>query len=157
MQHAGLTLDTPSDFIIDQTMVSFRAPPPTGGDPRVLQRQTAISPSLIVHRRFVGNEAALEILAGEVTAELVTSIDGLSALTTEAFSFADGAPGLLVGFDFGAEEVGTARQYHAMRKDGAVLTTMTLTIDKLTLNDAQKTRWLQVLASAVTEGDGGLR
>jgi hypothetical protein len=156
MQHAGLKLDTPPEFVMDQTMVSFRAPPPTEGDPRLLQRQTAIRPSLIVHRRYVG-DVSVEVLAGEVTAELVTSIVGLSALTTESFDYADGAIGILVGFDFAADEVGTARQYHALRKDGPVLTTITLTIDKLSLNDAQKTRWLTMIASAVKDGDGGLR
>ncbi|HMQ73811.1 MAG TPA: ABC transporter permease, partial [Rubrivivax sp.] len=66
---------------------------------------------------------------GEVPAELVSSVAGLSGLTTEAFAFKDGAPGMIVSFDFGAPEVGTARQYHALRNDGRVLTTLTLTVD----------------------------
>ena len=157
MQHAGLKLDLPPDFTVDQAMISFRAPPPTATEPRLLQKQTTIRPSLIVHRRDVGDTATLPLLAGEITAELVTSITGLSALTSESFAYADGAPGILVGFDFGADEVGTARQYHALRKDDRILTTLTLTIDKLTLNEATKTKWLALLSSVVRDGDGGIR
>jgi hypothetical protein len=157
MQHAGLRLDPPPDFVIDQVMFSFKGKAPTTGDPRVLQKQTPIRPTLILHRRDVGEDAPLEVLAGEVTAELVTSVPGLSELASEQMRFADGAPGMIVSFSFALEEVGTARQFHALRKDGAVLTTLTLTVDKLALNDAAKERWLSVLASAVTHGDGGLQ
>lgn len=157
MRHAGLAIDTPADFVVDQAMICFRAPAPTAPEPRLLQRQTTVRPSLIVHRRDVGEAASLPVLAGELMAELVSSLTGLSALTNEAFSYADGAPGVLVGFDLGAEEVGTARQYHALRKDGRLLTTTTLTVDKLTLNDATKARWLSLLASIVRDGDGAIR
>jgi hypothetical protein len=154
--HAGLRLDPPADFVVDQTMISFRAPPPVVGDPRVLQKQTAIRPSLIVHRRDVGLLAPLEILAGEVTAELVSSVAGLSGLSSETFTFADGAVGIIISFDFAAAEVGTARQYHALRKDDAVLTTLTLTLDKLTLTEETRSRWLALFASAVKDGTGAL-
>lgn len=157
MQHAGLRLDPPPDFVVDQVMFSFKGQPAAAGDPRVLQKQTAIRPSLIVHRRDVGEHAALEVLAGEVTAELVTSVPGLSELASEEMRFADGAAGMMVSFSFALEEVGTARQYHALRKDGGVLTTLTLTVDKLALTDTVKERWLSVLASAVKHGDGGLQ
>jgi hypothetical protein len=157
MQHAGLRLEPPPDFVVDQVMFSYKGPAATAGDPRVLQKQTALRPTLIVHRREVGEAAALEILAGEITAELATSVPGLSELASEEMRFKDGAPGIIVSFAFALEEVGTARQYHALRKDGGVLTTLTLTVDKLALNDAVKERWLSVLASAVTHGDGGLQ
>ena len=150
MRHGGLRFDPPADFTIDQTMVSLRAPPPTSGDPRVMQRQTAIRPSLIVHRRDVG-DTALEVLAGEVTAELVASIGGLTGLSTESFAFTDGATGLIVGFDFAAAEVMSARQFHALRKDGPLLTTLTLTVDKLSLNEAGRAKWLTMLSSAVPD------
>jgi hypothetical protein len=153
--HAGLHLALPPEFTIDQTMVSFRAPPPTAGDPRVLQKQTPIRPSLIVHRRDVG-DVALEILAGEITAELVQSVGGLSGLTTEALSYDDGDLGIIISFDFAAPEIGTARQYHVVRKDGPILTTLTLTIDKLTLTDSAKTRWLAFFAAVARDGNGAL-
>ncbi len=156
MRTAGVSIDLPADFSIDQTMISFRAPPPTSGDPRVLHKQTAIRPSLIVHRRSVG-DTALELAAGEVMAELVSSVAGLSGLATEAMTFRDGSPGVVVSFDFGSVEVGTARQYHALRKDGPVLTSLTLTVDKLQLGDAAKAKWLTLLASAVPDGEGALQ
>ena len=157
MQHAGIRFDPPDDFVVDQVTFSLRGPAPASGDPRVLQKQTAIRPTLIVHRRDVGAHAPLEILAGELTAELVTSVPGLSELASEEMRFSDGAPGVIVSFAFALDEVGTARQFHAMRKDGAVLTTVTLTVDKLALTDAAKERWLGVLASTVTQGAGGLQ
>jgi hypothetical protein len=156
MQHGGVRFTPPPEFTLDQTLVSMRAPPPTAGDPRVLHKQTAIRPSFLVHRRDVG-DTPLEVLAGEVTAELVSSIAGLSALTTESFTYDDNVDGMIVGFDFAAESVGTARQYHALRKDGRVLTTATLTVDGLSLNDVTKAKWLALLSSVVLDGDGGLR
>jgi hypothetical protein len=78
----------------------------------------------------------------------VSSVGGLSGLVTEAFDYADGAIGFLVSFDVAAAEVGTARQFHALRKDDTVLTTLTLTLDKLQLTDDGKRRWFDVLASA---------
>jgi hypothetical protein len=156
MTIAGLRLALPAEFAVDQVMSSWRAPAPTSGDPRVLQRQTTIRTSLIVHRREAGADASLEVLAGEVTAELLSSIGGLSGLTTETLTFADGAMGMVIGFDFGAPEVGTARQFHALRKDGTVLTTITLTVDKLSLNDANLERWRLLMSSAVIDGQGTL-
>lgn len=153
MKHGGLRFEAPAEFAIDQTMISLRAPPPTAGDPRVMQKQTSIRPSFIVHRREVG-ETSLEVLTGEVTAELVSSIGGLSELASESFTYADGATGFIISFDFAAPEVFSARQYHALRKDGGVLTTMTLTVDKLSLNDATKAKWLALLSSAVPDGNG---
>lgn len=156
MNHLGLRLAVPDEFAVDQAMVSFRAPAPVAGDPRVMRRQTVVRPSLLVHRREVG-DTALEILAGEVSAELLSSIGGLSGLVTEPIAYADGADGVIVSFDFGSAEVGTARQFHALRKDAGVLTTVTLTLDKMQLNDSTKQKWLTLLASAVPEGDGALR
>jgi hypothetical protein len=156
MRHGGLQFDLPPDFGVDQVMISLRGAPATAPDPRVLQKQTPIRPSLIINRRHVGNTASLEVLAGEVTAELVTSVPGLSELATEEMAFNDGAPGIIVSFSFALEELGTARQLHALRKDGNVLTTLTLTIDKLSLNDAGKQRWFNLIASTVKDGEGAL-
>lgn len=152
---AGVSIVAP-DFTVDEVVCSLRAPAPVVGDPRVLQKQTAIRPSLIVHRRATGAVASLEILTGEVVAELVSSITGLSALTTESMAFVDDCVGTLIGFDFPAAEVGTARQYHALRLDSGVLTTLTLTIDALTLNEAGKAAWLTILASTTLDGAGAL-
>jgi hypothetical protein len=155
MKHLGLKLAVPDEFAVDQAMVSFRAPAPVAGDPRVLRRQTVVRPSLIVHRREVG-DTGLEILAGEVAAELLSSIGGLSGLVTEPIAYVDGTHGVVVSFDFGSVEVGTARQFHALRKDAGVLTTVTLTLDKMQLNDTIRQKWLTLLASTVPEGDGAL-
>jgi hypothetical protein len=155
MHHAGLSLTAPPDMVIEQSMFALRAPPSAAVDPRLLQKQTPIRTSLIVHRRDVGPMATLEVLAGEVAAELVSSVGGLSGLVTEAFDYSDGALGIVVSFDVAAAEVGTARQFHALRKDGTVLTTLTLTLDKLQLTDDGKRRWFDVLASATPTAEAG--
>jgi hypothetical protein len=157
MRFAGVVLDLPSDFSADEALISLRAPAVQKlVEPRALQKQTPIRPSLIIHRRRVGDVATLETLAGEVCAELASSVVGLKGLATEAFSFKDGASGILVGFDFPAAEVGTARQYHGLRKDGPMLTTITLTIDGLTLTEAAKKQWLSTIASVVVDAEGTL-
>jgi hypothetical protein len=157
MLFSGLSLDLPAGFAADEAMLSLRAPTPAKSlVAPVAQKQTPIRPSLIVHRRLVGPDVPLEMLAGEVCAELASSIVGLTQMATESFAFKDGAPGFLVGFDFPAAEVGTARQYHALRKDGALLTTATLTLDALTLTPAAKATWLATLASIVTHETGAL-
>lgn len=142
----GLRFDPPDGFAADEAMLSLRGPPPAAVDPRVLQKQWPIRPSLIVHRRSVG-DADLELLAGEITAELVNSIVGMQGLTTERFAFDDGAAGFVIGFDFPAPEASTARQYQALRKDDGVLTILTLTVDGMRLA-AEKAKWLACLSSA---------
>jgi hypothetical protein len=144
----GLSFEPPAGFTADEAMLSLRAPPPALADPRVLQKQFPIRPNLLVHRRQVGSEADLELLAGEICAELVNSVVGLQALTTERFAFDDGAPGLIIGFDFPAPEAKTARQYQALRTDEGVLTILTLTVDGTRLNDETKRDWLKCLSSA---------
>lgn len=153
MKFAGLKMGVPDDFHIDQTMISFRAPAPSAAS-RALQKQTGIRPSFIVNRRAVPEGSSLGILAGELTAELMTGIPGLNGLTTESFRYADGQEGIIIGFEFTQVGTGNLRQYHAMRLDGPLATTLTLTIDKLTLNDATKQKWLSLLASVVPDGEG---
>jgi hypothetical protein len=143
----GLRFDPPDGFTADEAMLSLRAPPQDLVDPRALQKQWPIRPSLIVHRRGVG-DTELELLAGEIVAELVNSIVGMQALTTERFAFDDGAPGMIVGFDFPAPQASTARQFQALRTDAGVLTILTLTVDGLRLTPPEKAKWLACLSSA---------
>jgi hypothetical protein len=144
----GLRFDPPDGFLADEVMVSLRAPPPQLVDPRVLQKQVPVRANLIVHRRRIGDEADLELCAGEICAELVNSVVGMQSLTTERFAFDDGAPGMIVGFDFPAAEAATVRQYQALRIDDGVLSILTLTIDGARLNDDAKATWLKCLSSA---------
>ncbi len=147
-QIRGLRFDAPEDFVADEVMVSLRAPPPQLVDPRVLQKQIPIRPNLIVHRRRIGDGADLELCAGEICAELVNAVVGIKGLTSERFAFDDGAPGMVVGFDFPAPESSTARQYQALRIDDGVLSILTLTVDGARLNDDAKSRWFKCLSSA---------
>lgn len=116
-------------------------------DPRMLQKQSPVRPSLIVHRRVVGTEASLDLLCGEVCAELVNSVEGMQDLRTEAFPFEDGVKGSLVVFDFSVKHGAHVRQFQALRLDGPVLTSLTLTVDAVTLNDKAKENYFKALAS----------
>ena len=126
--------------------MSFRAPPPDVKSPLLLNKQLTVRPNLMVHRRPA--KGTVELLCGEICAELVSSIPGMESLVTGHFKFADGVQGMLVSFDFPAGGDARVRQLQAMRLDVEQLTTLTLSIDATTLNDASYQRYLASLASA---------
>lgn len=145
----GLPFVPPEGFLVSEVMVSLKAAPRTDlKDPRVLQPQHSIRPNLIVHRREIPAGANVDMVCGEICAELVNSIEGMKNLATERFSFLDGASGRVVSFDFPAGKAATVRQYQALRLDDCVLTTLTLTVDATTLTHDVKERYLTSLASA---------
>lgn len=144
----GLNLDLPADFTVDEVMVSLRGASVSDlKDPRMLQKQHPVRPSLIVHRRHVGTEAALDLLCAEICAELINSVDGMQDLRTEPFAFDDGAQGSVVIFDFPARHGARVRQFQAARLDGPMFTTLTLTVDAVTLTDKLKETYFKSLAS----------
>ncbi len=151
---AGLRIDTPQDWSPDEVMMSFRAPPSDLKSPMVLNKQLVVRPNLIVHRRPVDAKSApsIEIVCGEVCAELVSSIPGMENLTTGRFEFQDGASGMLAAFDFPAGNDARVRQFQAMRLDGGMLTTLTLSIDATLLTAELTASYLRTLASATPAG-----
>lgn len=143
----GLKLDLLPDFSVDEVMVSMRGPSVQDlKDPRMLQKQLPVRPSLIVHRRIVGTAAALDMLVGEICAELIGSIQGMENLRTEPFAFDDGAAGTLIVFDFPVS-MARVRQFQVARLDGGALTTLTLTVDAVTLTDKLRETYFKALAS----------
>lgn len=153
-----LQFTPPADFAVSEVMVTLRGPNvDTLQDPRILQPQRAVRPNLIVHRRILSGAATLDLLCGEMCAELLSSIDQLQNLQTDAFTFADGADGRVIQFDFSAGRAASVRQYQVLRLDQLVFTTLTLTVSKNTLTDAVKDRYFAALASlgtpAKTTGD----
>ncbi len=142
-----LPFDAPPQFELSEVMVSFRGPDTAGlKEPRAMQRQFPIRPNLIMHRR-PAPDANLEMLTAEMCAELLTTIDGIKDLSTEALTFADGAEGSLVSFDFPAGKAMTVRQYQAVRVDEGQLSTLTLTLDSSTLNETSWATYQKTLAS----------
>ena len=147
MRFHGLSFEPPAELVAEEALLTLRAPPGPS-DPRLLQKQIPVRANLIVHRRRVGAEATLALLSAEVSAELASTVVGLRGLASEELTFADGVRGVIVSFEFPMREVASARQFHALRLDGDTFTDLTLTVDGLTLNDATKNKWLDVLASA---------
>ena len=145
----GITFEPPPEFVTEEVMMSMRAPPqPDLKVPLATQRQLAVRPNLIVHRKTVSPDATLELLTGEICAELMTSIGEMQNLTTERFAFDDGTPGIIIAFDFIAPQLATIRQFQAVRLDrGGSLTTLTLTVDLSKLNEAAKLTYLKCLSS----------
>jgi hypothetical protein len=146
---AGLAFDPPAEFLPDEQLVSFRAPPPDLKSPMLLNKQLTVRPNLMVHRRPAGG--SIEMICGEICAELVSAIPGMDNLVTGHFAFADGVQGMLLSFDFPANDA-RVRQFLAMRIDNGMLTTLTLSVDGATLNEAAQKRYLGSLASARAEG-----
>lgn len=149
----GLSYEAPAGFEPVEVMVTLKGPPVDDlKDPRALQKQFPIRPNLILHRRGVQPGASVDMLCGEICAELVSSISGLSNLLTGPFSFADGAEGMLVSFDFPAGKAATVRQFQAMRLDGETFTTATLTVDASTWTDARQEQLFGSIASIAAPG-----
>lgn len=144
----GLSYDAPAGFEPVEVMVTLKGPATDDlKDPRAMQSQFPIRPNLILHRREVRPGATVDMLCGELCAELVSAIDGMKNLATGAFAFADDAAGMLVSFDFPAGKAATVRQFQAMRLDGDVFTTATLTVDASTLTDDKKERFFDAIGS----------
>lgn len=144
----GLTFDTPQGFEPDEAVLSFRAPMPALSTPLAMNKTLTVRPNLIVHRRVVADGASIEMLTGEICAELANAMSSMENMATAEMKFKDGAHGMLVSFDFAANEHAKVRQFQALRLDGSLFTTLTLSVDATTLNDATMKHWLDVLASA---------
>jgi len=143
-----LNFDAPEGFTHSELMVTFKGPDITAlREPRAMQSQFPIRPNLIVHKRAAAAGATVEMLAAEMCAELLTSIDGLKDLNTEAFTFSDKSEGRLVSFDFAAGKAMTVRQFQAIRLDGAMVSTVTLTLDSAALNEEIWHTYKSALAS----------
>jgi len=147
----GLTFETPDDYGFDEAMLTLRS---TAADelkePMMLQKQWPVRSNLIIHRRVVHEDATLELLAGEICAELVSSVAGMENLAMERFPFADGAEGMIIAFDFAlTKKVNAAvRQYQALRLDDQRLTSLTLTVDRNKMTERGKADVLELLGSA---------
>lgn len=145
----GIVLDPPEGFVAEESMVSFRAPVASQlTDPRMMQKQMPIRPNLIVHTRKVRDGQKLQDLVAEATAELMRSVPGLINLASSQLPFADAAVGTLLMFDFSAGDASTVRQYHALRLDGGMLTTLTMTVNALGLTESMQANHVALLASA---------
>ncbi len=140
MQIHSMKFDPPQGFFAEETMISLRAEPAAD--------QALATPSLIAHSKKARPQASLEELAGEVAAELATSVPGMSGLTTAELTFRDGQVGVLFAYDLPSPSPsGALRQYHALRLDEHRLTSLTLTVPLAGLGDAQNEAYLNTLVS----------
>jgi hypothetical protein len=132
----GLSFEPPAEFDVSEVMITLRGPDTSAlKEARALQPQFPIRPNLIVHRRPAPEGGELDLLAAEMCAELLTTVEGIKDLKTEEVTLKDDAPGRLVSFDFPAGKAMTVRQFQLLRLDADALWTMTLTLDSASLTD----------------------
>ncbi|HEY8208680.1 MAG TPA: hypothetical protein VIG99_14420 [Myxococcaceae bacterium] len=139
----GLQIDPPAGFNIEESMFALLAPEsaPKNGKPPVRD-------NLVVRRRQVRPDSDLTEHAGQMVAELMKSIPSMDGLDTSPFDFSDGTKGLIVGYRFVSMGKVVLRQYHAIRRDGEVLTTLTITVDDERIDLPTRDQYFRALASA---------
>lgn len=153
MKHSfqGISVETPDDYGFDEAMLTLRSSAADELDEPMLtlKKKFPVRSNLIIHRRMVHEEATLEMLSGEICAELVSSVAGMENLAMERFTFADEADGMMIAFDFALAKVkAEVRQYQALRLDDQCLTSLTLTVDRNKMTKQGKADVLALLGSA---------
>ena len=143
----GLQLDPPTGFAIEESMFALRAPEPAA-QPAAANGPPPVRDNLVVRRRQVRPDAELRELAGQMVGELMKSFPSMDGLETSQFDFADGTKGLIVGYRFASMGKVMLRQYHAIRRDGDMLTTLTITVDDERLDLKTRDTYFRAMASA---------
>lgn len=142
----GLQLDPPAGFAIEESMFALRAPEPA--PPAATTGRPPVRDNLVVRRRQVRPDAELKELAGQMVAELMKAFTSMDGLETGPFDFSDGTKGMIVGYRFASMGKVMLRQYHALRRDGDMLTTLTITVDDERLDIGTRDQYFRALASA---------
>jgi len=142
----GIAVDAPDGFVREETMVSLRVPAEQGfSDPRT---RTPVRPNLVVHRRPERDTDDLARVSARVCSELLTSIPGLSAIESADVQFQDGRRGVMLAYAMPAPKGLEICQWQALRLDGGVLTTLTLSTEKNALTPERKDAYVRALTSA---------
>lgn len=145
----GIRFEAPESFVREETMVSLRVPEEQGmSDPRT---GTPIRPNVVVHRR-PERVADLSRVTARIRAELATAIPGLSPIEAADVTFTDGRPGVLLAYAMPAPKGLEICQLQAMRIDGGVLTTLTISTEKKALTPERKNAYVKSLVSARLSG-----
>ena len=113
-----------------------------------MQVQLPVRPNLIVQRRAVPNDKEVGELVAIVCADLQRHIDGISTIDTSAFTFDDGAEGLLIKYTMRAHKEFKLAQMQAARLDDHVFTTLTISTELSRLSDDVVEQYLKSLSSA---------
>lgn len=151
---APLTITPPDGFVADETVSTWRLPaaPVSLKDPRVMQFQAAVRPNLTAIQRRVPAGTALGDLVAQTCGDLVRHIDGLGSIETTAFDFADGAAGMLLKYTMPVHQKFSIFQLQALRIDGEVCTTLTLSTEASRADDATVKTYLSCIAAASVKG-----
>ena len=145
-----LSITPPAGFVEDESITTWRlpAPPVVLKDPKVMQFQAAVRPNLVAIQRRVPEGTALTDLVAQTVADLARHVEGLGAVETTAFAFADGAPGMLLRFTMPVHQKFNVSQLQAVRIDGDVATTLTMSTEASRLDDEHLKSYLACIANA---------
>jgi hypothetical protein len=142
----GIRLNPPASFRRSEVVACYTGEA-EAHDPRLLQSQKPIRPSLVVQRVRLERAETLEALAGRRLREVV----GLAADTKIAekreLVFADGSTGIIALVDLKPSPAIDLRQYHAFRVDDDVATTVVLTTPRSSLDPQTESQYLETLRS----------
>jgi hypothetical protein len=142
----GVVFDAPAEFVREETMVSLRVPASGGAkDPRI---EHPVRPNLVVHRRPAAAGSDLARIAASTGADLARSLPGLSPIESVDLIFADGVKGLLLAYSFPAPKGLRVCQLQALRLDGGMVTSLTVSTEQALLTDAVRVAYVRALASA---------
>jgi hypothetical protein len=131
----GFALQPPDGFEVEEMTVALRMG--AGSTP---------APSLIVQSKPARAGATLGDLASETFAELVQTVPKMSKASRSEFTFADGASGIVIAYNFTAQ-TGELRQYFVLRLDRGRLCAVTLTVPTQALNETNATAFMAAIAS----------
>jgi hypothetical protein len=143
---AELEVEAPAGFVPEETMTTLRVPAAQGlNDPRTT---TPVRPNLVVHRRPLEGKSELALEVARTRKELSTSVPGISRVESADMTFADGVAGVVLAYSMAAPKGLEVCQLQALRLDGKMLTTLTISTERSHLDDARKAEYLRALASA---------
>jgi hypothetical protein len=149
---SALTFEPPSEFVEEELTLSWRVPNVPGlKEPRMLQTQLPIRPNLVVHRSKVETNDGINNVAARICAQLLSSVEGISAIEPSQLEFRDGVDGVLLEFSFPAAGYQVV-QMHALRLDGDMLTSLTLCTEQSRFSSQERERYRKSLASASLNG-----
>lgn len=123
------SLRLPAGFAPVETELVFRAERDSGlADARLVKRAVDHPrANFVLRRRRLESAGSAEQERARMEADLRAAADGVTAVASGPFGFDDGAAGQLFAFEFQLLDRLRAEQVHALRVDGAWLSTLTYT------------------------------
>lgn len=143
----GLQWEPTQNLGLEEVSLTLRIPG-SASQSASSEKHGSLRPNLIARVLRTKPDTDLDTILQDMCAEIQnTASTLLQDFTVQEFVFADQSKGHLISFVFAFRGV-ALQQYHAVRLDNDLLTTLTLTVDAKLLNESSKHHYLSALASA---------